>query len=192
MSRNAYTTLWSRDRLEAATLYAVPGFRFETMFGGPHTSLPSFRRAGVKAGDWIYAIHVRSGSLHVLGRMKVVNILTMDHWRRQYPHRAAELGAFDLAVNPDRPTSGPRLQLHFLAPSCTDEVVIGAEGSPIWFDRIVPPEVVETLRYASARGERPIKQVRQGKIISTAGLQGVYRLSDASERAFDAIAVKLC
>jgi hypothetical protein len=177
-----YTTLWSRDRCQAARKHAPTGFRFEILFGGPHTSLPGFGRAGVRPDDWIYLISVRDGLLHVLGRMNVARVMTAAEYRETSPDVAAQFGAFDLAVRvDDAPLRQPRARLEFLAPTCVDEVVMGRLGTPLLFEATVPCDQVGALRYTSRRGERPIKHVDEtGRVRSTVSLQGVCRLADAS------------
>jgi hypothetical protein len=184
----AYTTLWSRDRVEAAVRQAGPAFRFETLFGGPHVSLPSFRRAGVVAGDWVYPVAVRAGALHVLGRMRVARLVSIDEFRALEVEQAAKVGPFDLAVRIGRRPDERVLWNTFLAPTCVDEVLLGTEGSPLLPNLTAPPEVVRDLRFTSRRGERPIKHVSpEGRITAIASLQGVYRLSDASAQQLAAV-----
>ena len=185
---HAYTTLWSRDRVEAATRHAGPAFRFDVLFGGPHVSLPSFRRAGVAPGDWVYPISVRAGAMHVLGRMRVTRVVSVDEFRRLEVDRAAKVGSFDLAVRIDGAPQDPSLWNTFLAPTCVNEVLLGEHGAPLLLDATVPPEDVRELRYTSRRGERPIKHVGpDGRITAIASLQGVYRLSDMSAERLAAV-----
>jgi hypothetical protein len=62
----------------------------EVLFGGPHTSEPSFQRAGVTPGDYIYPVRVLTGTLYVLARMRVQRILSVAEWIAAYPHRFAD------------------------------------------------------------------------------------------------------
>ena len=182
----AYTTLWSRDRVEAAVRHAGPAFRFEALFGGPHVSLPSFRRAGVVAGDWVYPVAVRAGALHVLGRMRAARLVSVDEFRALEVGQAAKVGPFDLAAR--RHPGEQVLWNAFLAPTCVDEVLLGADGSPFLPGLTAPPEVVRAVRFTSRRGERPIKHVSaEGRITAIASLQGVYRLSDDSAEQLAAL-----
>ncbi len=50
------------------------------LFGGPHTSEPSFRRACVRPSDTIYPIAGRDGILYVLGCTRVQRILTLEDY----------------------------------------------------------------------------------------------------------------
>ena len=157
---SSFTTYWSRDRVVAARKHAPPDFRFDLLFGGPHVSMPSFSRAGVVPGDWIYPIHVHGGALHVLGRMRVVRIIPIADFRP-----AAPMG----------------LTLTFLRPTCTDEAVVGESGTPLMHNLVLPPEGVENLTYVSKRGRRDVKKhLRDARVISLAGFQGNYRLSEES------------
>jgi len=74
---------------------------------------------------------------------------------------------------------------HLLPWGCLIEVALGDEASAIRFDRVVPPEVVEAIRFVSRRGERPIKHLEAGVIKRSMGLQGgAYRLSGGSAAEF--------
>jgi hypothetical protein len=73
---------------------------------------------------------------------------------------------------------------HLLPRGCLTEVVLG-DGTPIDFDRAVPPDVVQRLRFTSRRGERPIKHLDGGTIKSSVSLQGgAYVLSEDSAKEF--------
>ena len=75
-----------------------------------------------------------------------------------------------------------------MAPTCTDEVALGEEGTPLRLDVAVPPDVLERLRYCSAAGERGVKHVEGGRLKSSVSLQGgTYRLSEASAREIEAV-----
>ena len=186
---DSFTTYWSRHEFVAARDKAPPGFRLRVLFGGPHVSLPSLRRAGVRPGDWIYPVHVKDGLLHVLGRMKVARVLTeaefLEELARDGPN--AEI-AKHMVRPPGRMPPTLTYLAHvdthaFLSPTCTDEAALGAEGTPLWFDLVAPREVVESLRYRSQRGERPLRHVADGKLTSISGVQGLYRLAPSSAAA---------
>ena len=83
---DSYTTLWSQDRCQLIKRYRQERTRLELLFGGPHTSEPSFRRYRVKAGDYIYPVYVAKGILYVIGRMQIAHLLTLPENIDQYPH----------------------------------------------------------------------------------------------------------
>jgi hypothetical protein len=68
---DAYTTFWTHERCDTLRRLGWSGRSLEVLFGGPHISEPSFRRACVRPGDDIYPIAVRNGILSVLGRVRV-------------------------------------------------------------------------------------------------------------------------
>jgi len=72
-----------------------------------------------------------------------------------------------------------------LAPTCTEEVVVGMEGTVPRADLELPPEILQRLTFRSQRGERPLKQVKDGELTSAIGLQGIYRLTAASAKDLD-------
>ena len=179
---HAYTTFWSRERVEAATRHAGENFRFEMLFGGPHVSLPSFRRAGVTPGDTVYPIAVCAGAMRVLGRMRVARVVSVEEFRAIETERAAKVGPFDLAVRLEPPPQdAPGLWNTFLAPTCVNEVLLGAGGTSLLMNVTVPPDTLRAFRFTSRRGERAIKHLdADGRITSIVSLQGVFRLSDES------------
>jgi hypothetical protein len=161
--------------------YNPMGARLEVMYGGPHIPEPSFRRFGVQEGDFIVPLWVYQGIVYALGRMKVKRLISLEEYFEQYPNVFAgcEPGAYPMAtfenylkVHPER---------RFLAPSCTDEVAIGEDGTPIRLNVAIPPDLLARLRFRSRRGERGLKHIENGKLTNSIGLQGgVYRLHEAS------------
>jgi hypothetical protein len=63
---------WPQERWKRAAGVAR---RLAVLFGGPHTSEPSFRRATVQPGDLLYPIGVCDQVLYVFGRMRVQEIV---------------------------------------------------------------------------------------------------------------------
>ncbi len=109
---DAYTVFWTMDRWLAAV--AVGHKPLPVLFGGPHLSEPSFRRAGVKVGDSIFPIAVSNRKLYVVARMRVREMLL--------------LGQEDGPSLIDQRFPQYR-SWKFLAPTCTEEVIVGMEGS---------------------------------------------------------------
>jgi hypothetical protein len=58
------------------------------------------------------------------------------------------------------------------------------EGTVPRADLEVPGEVLDRLTFRSQRGERPLKQVKDGELTSSLALQGIYRLADGSAADF--------
>jgi hypothetical protein len=165
---DAYTVYWPQERWRHAMLAGQA--RLTVLFGGPHSSEPSFRRAGVRAGDVLYPIGVCDRSLYVFGRLRVrqLDVADNDAPIAQYFARF--------------PT------WRFLAPTCTDEVVLGEEGTSIVLDRAVPGDVLKRLTYRPRRGPRPIRHVSEdGRLVRAISVQGVYRLAEASATDLDAV-----
>jgi hypothetical protein len=159
----SYTVFWTIDRWLGAL--AIGHKPLPVLFGGPHLSEPSFRRAGVKVGDLLYPVAVSNRQVHVVARMRVREML--------------------LIAQEDGPTLIDQRFPQFkawkiLAPTCTEEVVVGAEGTTLRADVVVPPEVLERLTFRSQRGERVLRYVRDGELTRSVGLAGIYRLSPAS------------
>ncbi|HEV3381003.1 MAG TPA: hypothetical protein VG142_08495 [Trebonia sp.] len=165
----AYSVYWPQERWKRAAGIAQ---HLTVLFGGPHTSEPSFRRATVQPGDLLYPIGVCDQVLYVFGRMRVQEIITVaDSDQRLLDEYFARYSGW-----------------RFLAPTCTTEVVIGAEGTRVHLDRPVPGEIVKRLTYQPRRGLRPVKHVSEdGRLIHALSVQGIYRLAESSTADLEAV-----
>jgi hypothetical protein len=167
---DSYTVFWTMDRLLGAV--AVGHKPLPVLFGGPHLSEPSFRRAGVNVGDAIYPIAVSNRRVLVVARMRVREMLL--------------LGQEDGPALIDQRFPQYR-GWKVLAPTCTEEVIVGMEGSVPRADVFLPPEVLQRLTFRSQRRERTLKHVKDGELTSSIGLQGIYRLTTGSAADLDAL-----
>jgi hypothetical protein len=161
---DSYTVFWPNHRCQALERHGL-GAPLTVLFGGPHLSQPSFRRAGVNEGDYLYPVRVLGGSLYVLGRMRVRQLISLED--AQTP-----------ATLDDHLQRYP--QWRWLQQSCTNEVVLGQAGTPLRLDMVVPPDLLERLTFSSRRKERTLKHVQDGRLTYTISLQGIYRLSEPS------------
>jgi hypothetical protein len=186
---NAYTIFWTHDRYNTLRRLGWTGRQMETLFGGPHTSEPSFIRAGVCPGDLVYPITVRSGVLYVLGRARVRRMLTLNNYIEQH----SDLFSLDRCEPLAKTKAFDRYRIAHpavasLAPTCTDEVVECEESTPLRFDLTIPPDLLARLRYRSQRRERDLsKHLRDGRLVSSIAVQGIYRLSEPSACELEAL-----
>jgi len=188
---DSYTSLWSNDRIQLIRKYHHEGRRLEILFGGPHTSQPSFRHFGVREGDYIYPVRVYKGVLHVIGRMRVKKLISLEEYIEQNPQLFAQCEqsqwptitfANYLALHPE---------LRYLAHSCTDEVALGEEGTPIRLDLMVPPDLLERLRFRFRMKERGLKHIENGLLKKAISLQGgIYRLAVQSAQEIEALLMR--
>jgi hypothetical protein len=163
----AYSVYWPQTRWRHAAGIAEP---LSLLFGGPHTSEPSFRRATVQAGDLLYPIGLCDQIVYVFGRMRVQEIIPVGE--------------------PGQPRLDEYLSRtwRFLAPTCTTEVVIGAEATGIHLDRPLPGEILKRLTYHPRRGLRPVKHVTEdGRLTHSLSVQGIYRLAESSAADLEAV-----
>lgn len=164
---DAYTTLWTNDLCKALIADGFEGERLSVLFGGPHQSLPSFARAGVKPGDLIYPIRVFRKRMWVLGALEVGRLLDYD--------RIGEHLAMEDYVR--------LIRWKKLKSGCVSEVLVGPPGTPLAFDRPVPAELLAQLTYRSRRSERQIKHVVDGELRRAVSVHGIYRLAPESARS---------
>jgi hypothetical protein len=160
---DSYTVFWTMDRWLGAV--AVGHKPLPVLFGGPHLSEPSFRRAGVKVGDLVYPVAVANRQAYLVARMRVREIILLGQEdgpmliEQRFPQYRA---------------------WRILAPTCTDEVVIGMEGTAPRADLVLPATVLDRLTFRSQRGERRLRHVHNGELVRSIGLQGIYRLATSS------------
>ena len=188
-----YTTLWSSERCRRIKQARQEGAKLELLFGGPHTSEPSFSRAGVKAGDYVYPIRVKGGILSIVGRMRVRQILPLEVYLKTYRDLFADCmkkNSIAWAEDMLEQYFDKHPEQRYLRYTCTEEVILGEEGTPIRFDVNVPPAVLASIRFRSRRRERGIKYIENGKIKNVLSLQGIYRLSEQSARDFETLLIE--
>ncbi|UUU31913.1 hypothetical protein JIX56_19525 [Streptomyces sp. CA-210063] len=168
---DAYTTLWTNDLCRALISGGFEGQRLGVLFGGPHQSLPSFERAGVKTGDAVYPIRAFRKQMWVLGRLEV-------GWLLDYDTVGNHLAMEDCL----------RL-VHWkpLKAGCVSEVLVGPPGTPLTFNRPVPGDLLGRLTYRSRRGERQIKHVVDGELLRAVSVHGIYRLAPQSAEELRAV-----
>jgi hypothetical protein len=201
----AYTVFWTQDRCKALRKLGGVGKPLELLFGGPHTSEPSFQRATVRPDDELYLISVRAGVLYVLGRVRVRRILSLEEYVAAHPHLFApylqeppawvyrESGSgltpgFVQALKAFDRYRHAHPEVRVLAPTCTDEAVECEAGTPMRLDLAIPSDMLLRLRYRSRRKERDLhRYLRDGRMVQSLGVQGIYRLSDASAEEFAAL-----
>ncbi len=201
----AYTVFWAQERCVTMRRLGGLGKALEVLFGGPHSSEPSFLRATVRPGDDLYPITVRAGVLYILGRARVRRILSLEDYVAAHndlfapylkeppawvfvpgrttltPGYVRALHAFD-AFRPAHP------ELRYLAPTCTEEAVECENGTPLRLDLAIPPDMLLRLRYRSRRSERDLhKHIHDGRLMQSLGVQGIYRLSEPSAQEFAAL-----
>ena len=183
----SFTVLWAESRCRWLETAGEIGKPIEVIFGGPHQSAPSLSRFKVAPGDDVYVLRVRQRVLFIVARLRVSAILPIEEYlldRFGLSKKLLSLPLWDLEEKlwSERPEMG-----HLLPSGCISEAAIG-EGSPMRLDCDVPPEVLTRVRYRSQRGERALKQVKDGELMNTAGIGGgVYRLGAESAAEFAAI-----
>ena len=193
---HAFTTLWTADQVRRIKRAGIVGKPIAMTFGGPHLSAPSFLRAGVQPGDEVVPIHVSRGRIIVLTSIHVADVLPVEEFVARHP------AWFDpMLAHPEYRRIAPYLdnarsrafwqlkswletnpEADAVCPGEATEVVVGERSAALRLDRVVPPELVLTLRWQSGqRPERPVKHLSaDGRVERSISLQGIYRLTPAS------------
>jgi hypothetical protein len=138
----------------------------------------------------VYPIRVKDGILSIMGRMRVRHILPLEVHLNTYAELFADcIKKSRIAWAEDilEQYFNKHPEQRYLRYTCTEEVVLGEEGTPIRFDIAVPPELLTQIRYRSQRRERGIKYIENGKLKNVLSLQGIYRLSDESAQGFESL-----
>jgi hypothetical protein len=163
---DAFTVLWTHDTCRALREADRVGRRPPVAFSGVHSSLPAW--SGARAGDEVYALHVNRRVVHVVSRMRVLDM-----------ERGACCG------------SAPATWRDPGFPGHDDWSMLGAGGcgatavhvdaTPVRFDVPIPGDLLERLTWRNRRGHtRGLKYVTDGRLERAVSLQGFYRLTPES------------
>jgi hypothetical protein len=181
---SSFTVLWNSERVKIARLHGLLEQPIPFLFGGPHTSQPSFIRAGVGPSDIIYPIFVKNGAVHILARVVTREIVSLESFvsARTDLYPADKCGRWTgetlmLAV-------GRQPWLRAFNWTCSDHVLLPDNSSPLTTSVTLPIQALERLTYRSQKAERPLKGVQDGRLGTITGLQGVYRLAELSAADF--------
>lgn len=170
--------------MRIAKTHGIAGRCIEFLFGGPHTSQPSFIKAGVRAGDVVYPVMVRNGMVHILAQVVAGRIVTVEEFIKAHP----------LLYPPELQKQSPDLTLdagvalhpwlHALNWSCSDHVLLAQWSSSLGTGTVLPAPMLERLTYCSRRTERGVKGIVDGRLTTIISIQGIYRLSSLSALDF--------
>jgi hypothetical protein len=168
----SYTTLWAADLCQELKRAGLVGQRPPVLYGGPHTSMPSFLRMKVAPGDRIYPVRLFRARVYVLTRIEVDRIDEQEHSEQEHNR----LAFADQSSDP----------WHVLCRSfCAFESVRAASALPVRFDAEVPYETLERWTYTSQRGERGLKPLQDGGLRSVHSLHGIFRLKPETAAELD-------
>ncbi|MEV7028064.1 hypothetical protein [Kitasatospora sp. NPDC093558] len=170
---DAFTVLWTHDTCDALRKAGREGQRPPAAFSGAHSSLPAW--SGARAGDEVYAVHVRQREVFVVSGMRIVD-----------RDRGECCGAAPQAWG-QRSHPGHDDWSMLGSGGCGAEVV-HVEATPVRFDVPVPGELLPRLTWRNQRGRtRGLKYVVDGRLERAVSLQGFYRLTEESARDLAAL-----
>ncbi|QKW32851.1 hypothetical protein HUT06_01375 [Actinomadura sp. NAK00032] len=164
---DAFTLMWTHDTCRALRKHGREGEQPPVAFSGGHQSLPAW--TGAQPGDDVYALHVNRYVVHVVSRMRIMDLSrgeccgpTPTHWQDSScpgHEEWAMLGAYGCGAAP-----------------------IHVDATPIRFDLPVPGDLLSRLTWRNARGKtRTLKYVTEdGRLERSVSLQGFYRLTPES------------
>ena len=175
--RRAFTTYFRVPDPDALGVADIP---IPFLPGGPHLSLPSFRRRKVTHGDSVFLIGVRQGTLFRVARIDVEAALTLDEFMEKYDERPEDRPGFrdDLSYGASLRT-WPKW--NFLFSTCTEEILVAADSTPLSDAHPVPTEMLAQLEYTGREGRRKVvKTLHDGKVSHISSLQGIFELTEES------------
>jgi len=189
---NAFLVVFPRWRFKEYMRAGCVGQRLRVLFGGPHQSAPSFKTFGVLPGDSVYPVSVRSGVMHIVGRLDLDRILPVTRYLAMRFGMPAD-DNFPWWDAVDRLLAMKPKLLPLLPRGCITEAAVGKGRTTIRFDRAVPGEVLERLRLTSRTGpERALRYLENGQLKSVQTLLGrLYRLTDQSAEEFTQLYARL-
>src|SRR5262249_11929047 len=160
-----YSVFWSEQQCRLYASLDEVGRPLQYLVGR-YSTLNSFKVRGIRAGDYVYPIRVNNRRLYVLARMRVREIAPPE------------------VLPPVRP-SGRRLSEACLATSAR-EVVIGDHGTCLGFYKALPSEAVTRLRFrARHQKERALRHLRNGELLHSVELQGIFQLTQRTVMDFE-------
>ncbi|MFD7904066.1 hypothetical protein ACFV4F_13925 [Kitasatospora sp. NPDC059722] len=163
---DAFTVLWTHYTCDELRKAGLEGRRPPAAFSGAHSSLPAW--SGARAGDEVYAVHVKRREVFVVSRMRIV-----DRERRDCCGPAPQAWG-------ERSHPGHHDWWALGAGGCGAEVV-HVEATPVRFDLPVPGDLLPRLTWRNQRGRtRGLKYVVDGRLERAVSLQGFYRLTPES------------
>ncbi|MGW0211315.1 hypothetical protein ACWDZ8_38115 [Streptomyces sp. NPDC003233] len=163
---DAFTVLWTHDTCRALRKAGRVGERPPVAFSGVHSSLPAW--SGARAGDVVYALHVNRRVVHVVSRMRVI-----DMERRDCCGTAP--GTWQDPAFPGHSAWS------MLGAGGCGATAVHVDATPIRFDMPILGDLLMRLTWRNRRGQtRGLKYVVDGRLERSVSLQGFYRLTTES------------
>lgn len=183
----SFLVLWPKERHRQLRRIAEQQPRLNVIFGGPHLSLPSFTRFGVRPGDRIFPVFAQDRQLHLMCGATICDVQPIRSFLKSRFGVTEEQAAGSLwSVWPELKRRYPEAA-YLRDDECVDEAAL-CESTPLRFDRVVPPAVLMRLTFCSSKGERPLRQVEDGKLTSTVSIQnGYFRLAPDSANDLESL-----
>ncbi len=147
-----YTMLWPKH-VVLPLVNVAEGLPLRSVLGRYNAST-DFARFRIAPGDTLIPLHVDRGLVCPIARMRVAYKGTVGEWRETHPEEFP---------------GEPEYQ----------QLMIGEEGTPMYFFRPLPTDLLRSLRY-DAKAPRPLPITDEGKLKSHIGIDGVFRLCPES------------
>ena len=183
----SFLVLWSKERHRELRRVIQQQPTLSMIFGGPHLSLPSFSKFGVRPGDRIFPVFTEDRRLYLMCGATVREVHPIRPFLVSEFGITTEQAAGSLwSVWPALKRQYPAVA-HLRDDECVDEAAT-CESTPLRFDRVVPSAMLTRLTFRSSKGERPLRQVEDGQLKSTVSIQnGYFRLAPDSAKDLEAL-----
>ncbi len=109
----------------------------------------------------IYGIRIRRKQVYLVGRLRIMAVLSREEYVERHPDDAPLVGQFERSV------------------------IVGDDCLPFRPDTYVPEEVLHRFRYCSGSRESPLKHVQYGELTHPVHLTGVTRITKATGQDLD-------
>ncbi|MFJ6632421.1 hypothetical protein ACIQMR_13610 [Streptomyces sp. NPDC091376] len=163
---DAFTVLWTHDTCRALRRTGRTGERPPVAFSGVHSSLPAW--SGARAGDDVYALHVKQRVVFVVSRMRVIDL-----------GRRGCCGTAPAAWQD--PAFPGHADWSMLGADGCGATAVHVDATPVRFDIPIPGDLLARLTWRNRRGQtRVLKYVEDGRLERSISLQGFYRLTPES------------
>ncbi|MET8210549.1 hypothetical protein ABZT51_31865 [Streptomyces sp. NPDC005373] len=171
---DAFTELWTHDTCRALRKEGRVGERPPVAFSGVHSSLPAW--TGARAGDEVYALHVKQREVFVVSQMRVIDVERRDC-----------CGTAPAAW--DDPAYPGHDDWSMLGAGGCGAQAVHVDATPVRFDIPISGELLTRLTWRNRRGQtRGLKYVVDGRLERSISLQGFYRLTpEAADELADVV-----
>jgi uncharacterized protein (TIGR02996 family) len=176
-----YTVLWSMGRHREMEAAGEVGRPLSYVLGSPFNPQMRFSDIKLRAGDYVYLLWLRDGSLRLVARMRIQAVPNPKEYFAAHPERRPVGLEWKGWLRRERKSD---TEIDMMIGQWAGEILVGEGGTPIRFDLAIPPDMNE--RYIRAdRHLRPVRKTIPPIPPNAMEVSGIHRLTHRSAQDFD-------